>query len=265
MREALSFPCEGETLVATLDRAQGNCGLLIVTGGRQTRIGPHRMMAKLAAEISLHGVPVFRFDRRGTGDSSGIDPGFLASAPDIMAATTAFGQACPGLDRIWGLGLCDAASALGLFGAEASLYGLLLLNPWVVEAEPNAPAPEAIRAHYYRRLTTVAGWRALLTRGFNPLAATRGMRKALRKSNQQLADDVMAALVNFQGPKHILIAEQDATARAFMSMYQGVPGAALRRSGSATLTCLDSASHSFASPADHEWLVAQVLAALSDV
>ncbi len=90
MRRSLSFPCEGETLFATIDESAGPVGLLIVTGGQQTRIGPHRMMAKLARDLAEAGHPVFRFDRRGVGDSSGNDPGYIGSAQDIAAAVDAF-------------------------------------------------------------------------------------------------------------------------------------------------------------------------------
>jgi exosortase A-associated hydrolase 1 len=262
MRTGLSFSCEGEQLCATLDAAPGDQGLLIVTGGRQTRIGPHGMMAKLASRIAADGVPVFRFDRRGVGDSGGVDPGFRGSRPDVMAAVASFRSHCPTVKRIWGLGLCDGASALALHGEQASLHGLILLNPWVIEAEADAPPPEAIRAYYRDRLTSIAGWRHLLTHGFNPAAAVRGARSALRSSDPGLAHDVMTSLAAFSGPSHILLAQSDATARAFLSVYDGTLGTAIRQAGNVTLATRDSASHSFASPADHHWMSAQIIAAL---
>ena len=44
-----------------------------------------------------------------------------------------------------GFGLCDGATALALFGGEAGLDGLILVNPWLVEAEAGEPPPAAIR------------------------------------------------------------------------------------------------------------------------
>lgn len=254
MRSALTFACRDETLVGTLDAADGTSGLLIVTGGRQTRTGPHRMMAMLASALASEGFPVFRFDRRGVGDSSGTDPGFRHIAPDIAAAAAAFRGACPHIRQLGGLGLCDGASAIALHHVSAGLDGLILLNPWVIEAEPGSPPPAAIRAHYRSRLTTVAGWQKLLTRGINPVAAIKGALRLFEQPDRTLADDVMASLHTFQGPVHILLAERDATAQAFLSVYRPIPSHSVER--------LDSASHSFAGPADEAWLKARVLSAL---
>src|SRR3546814_6776173 len=65
-------------------------GLLIVAGGNELRSGAHRGMAKLAARLARDGFPVFRFDRRGVGDSEGENGGFLSSGPDIAEAVAAF-------------------------------------------------------------------------------------------------------------------------------------------------------------------------------
>jgi exosortase A-associated hydrolase 1 len=262
LRRSLIFDCADETLIGTLDDADRRVGVLIVTGGRQTRIGPHRMMATLAGELAAEGHPVFRYDRRGVGDSSGLDPGFRDSGPDIAAAAAAFRTACPHLETLWGLGLCDGASALALHHRRGGLDGLILLNPWIVEAEAGSPAPEAIRAHYRERLFTVDGWRTLLTKGFSPSAAIRGLRSAFRTSDQTLADDVMRSLGQFGGPVHILLAERDATARAYLSMHQGKPGAMFRNAAQLKVKRRDSASHSFAGNGDQPWLMEHILAAL---
>src|SRR3546814_19808079 len=81
------------------------------------------------------GFPVFRFDRRGVGDSEGENGGFLSSGPDIAEAVAAFLRASPGLRRIVALGNCDAATALALFHDVEELAALLLANPWVVESD----------------------------------------------------------------------------------------------------------------------------------
>jgi pimeloyl-ACP methyl ester carboxylesterase len=98
MRHPLSFACEGATLAASLDEAAGTTGLLIVSGGNEIRSGAHRGMATLAARIADTGHPVFRFDRRGVGDSEGANGGFESSGPDIAAAIAAFRDAAPQVD-----------------------------------------------------------------------------------------------------------------------------------------------------------------------
>ncbi len=63
---------------------------------------------------------MFRFDRRGIGDSTGENHGFESSADDIAAAAAAF-RAESGVTRIVGFGNCDAATALAFFhGAQGS-------------------------------------------------------------------------------------------------------------------------------------------------
>jgi pimeloyl-ACP methyl ester carboxylesterase len=99
MRRPLSFPCGAETLAGTLDPGEGSTGLLIVNGGTQIRIGAHRGMQALAARVAATGYPVFRFDRRGVGDSDGSDPGFRDSSPDITAAVAAFRAEAPRRQR----------------------------------------------------------------------------------------------------------------------------------------------------------------------
>ena len=152
VRRLTSFTCAGETLAATLDDAPGATGLLIVSGGNEIRIGAHRGMAELAATIAAAGHPVFRYDRRGIGDSTGENNGFESSAEDIREAVAAFRREAPHLTRVVAFGNCDAASALVLFHAEAAIDALLLANPWTIEAADDLPPAAAIRSRYVEKL-----------------------------------------------------------------------------------------------------------------
>ena len=109
-RRHLTFACEGSILAATLDEGMAATGLLIVSGGNELRSGPWSGQAQLAAQIAEAGYPVFRFDRRGIGDSEGPNGEFRSSAADIAAAFAAFRSACPHMVRIVAMGNCDAAS-----------------------------------------------------------------------------------------------------------------------------------------------------------
>src|SRR3546814_15129203 len=106
MRTLIAFPCEGETLVGTLDAAPGKTGLLIVSGGNEIRVGAHRGMALLAERLAAAGLPVFRFDRRGFGDSTGANDGYTPSGPDLPAAVRAFRAAVPPLSTTFGSAPC---------------------------------------------------------------------------------------------------------------------------------------------------------------
>ena len=85
----LTFNCEGSYLAGTLDTAPLTTGLLLVSGGNELRSGAFRGQARLAQTIAKRGFPVFRYDRRGVGDSEGENLGFTQSEPDIRAAIEA--------------------------------------------------------------------------------------------------------------------------------------------------------------------------------
>ncbi len=257
MRRLLTFECAGHRLAASADGALGPVGLMMVTGGTQTRAGSHRVFERLAAALAREGYPCFRFDRRGVGDSEGEDPGFRGSGPDIGAAASAFRAQSPGLERIVGLGLCDGGTALALFGAEAGLAGLILLNPWLVEAEADAPPAAAIRHHYRQRLLSASAWRRLLSGGISYRKALAGLRRAAVPPPSDLPSQVSSALRRSALPAEIILARGDATAIAAEAEWRAIGGAAP--------IFVESDSHTFARPGDGEAVRIAVLAALARV
>jgi exosortase A-associated hydrolase 1 len=262
MRRLLSFNCEGHALGGTLDDAPGVTGLLIVTGGSQTRIGSHRMFERLAAAVAAAGHPCFRFDRRGVGDSEGDDPGYRGSGDDLAAAAAAFRAACPQVRRIVGFGLCDGATALALFGRDAQVDSLLLANPWFVEAEAGAPPPAAIKRHYRDQLLSLSGWKRLLSGGVSYRKLARGLlRIGAPAAPNDLASDVAHALGDPQMPVRIVLAERDATAIAAREVWNSA-GFRPVRDRSLPPAILPSDSHTFARPGDEEALRDAVLDAV---
>lgn len=257
MRRLVTFACEGAALGGSLDSAAGATGLLIAVGGTQTRVGSHRMFERLAGAVAAQGYPAFRFDRRGVGDSEGEDPGWRGSGPDLVAAAAAFRREEPGVTRIVGLGLCDGAGALCLHAA-AGLDGLILVNPWLVEAGTGDPAPAALRQHYRKRLTDPAAWKKLLTGA----TSYRSIFRSLLKSAQRSPGDLSTALANALRasglPAYWILAAGDATAVA-AAHELGRPawrGLAEQR------RTLSTDSHTFARPGDMAALERAVLTAL---
>jgi hypothetical protein len=95
----------------------------------------------LAQRLAVIGTPVFRYDRRGVGDSTGDNVGFLSAEPDLIAAVAAFRHAAPHVTPLIGFGNCDAASTLELFGRSAGFDEIILANPWVIEPIDDPPPP----------------------------------------------------------------------------------------------------------------------------
>ena len=239
MRTLIAFVCEGETLAATLDEAAGTTGLLIVSGGNEIRSGAHRGMALLAQRLATAGTPVFRYDRRGVGDSTGDNGGFLTAQPDLIAAAAAFRHAAPHVTRLIGFGNCDAASTLALFGRSAGIDRVVLANPWVVETIDDLPPAAAIRARYVERLRDPATWRRAVKGQVSLTKLLKGLRRVVATAHEErapLATQVLAALDDWRDDVDIVLASGDATAIAFAAEYRGA----------ASVTRLDTASHSFA-------------------
>lgn len=261
MRRLLSFDCDGAALGATLDSADGTTGLLIVTGGTQTRIGSHRMFERLALALAREGRPCLRFDRRGVGDSEGEDPDFKGSGPDLTAAATAFRREQPQLRRLLGFGLCDGASALALHGGAAGLDGYVLVNPWFVEAETGEPPAAAIKSHYREQLLSLSGWKRLLSGSISYRKALKGIGRIMSSRPSTLAGEIAASLGKAGLPAQLVLATRDATAIAAQAEWASPAFKAVRQANPAPVT-IDSDSHTFSRPGDEAALLAAVKGAL---
>ncbi|MDB5678000.1 hydrolase 1, exosortase A system-associated [Sphingomonas bacterium] len=254
MRELISFPCQGDALAGTLDDAAGSTGLLIVSGGNEIRCGAHRGMALLAADLAASGIPVFRFDRRGIGDSEGANHGYADSGPDIAAAVTAFRTVAPQVKRIVGFGNCDAATALALFHREAGIESLVLANPWVGDEGDDLPPADAIRSHYADRVRDPKQWLRLVSGGINIGKVIKGLRKAsaaIPEVSNPIAERMATALGDT--PHRFLLANRDNTAIRFASAWPH---------GGDKRECATD-SHSFARAGDAAWLANQLREALA--
>lgn len=260
MRRLIAFACGDDEMVGTLDTADGQIGLLIISGGDEVRGGAHRGMAQLADAVAERGFAVFRYDRRGVGDSSGVNSGYAGSSDDIAAAAAAFRAEQPELRRIVGMGLCDGATALALFGAEAGVDGFILVNPYVEDGDGDQPPASAIRARYGEKLRDPKSVGRLLTGGVNFAKLRKGLGAILSSTSQDLADQVAQALAVADQPTTIILATGDATAIAFEAALRTPAFAALRER--ATVIRIASHSHSFARPADAASFTDTVIAVL---
>jgi exosortase A-associated hydrolase 1 len=259
-RLQLAFGCGELRLAGTLDTAPGITGLLIVSGGNELRSGAFSGQAQLAARIAKAGFPVFRFDRRGVGDSEGENRGFRHSARDIAAAMEAFRALAPQIERVVAFGNCDAASALMLAGG-AGCHGLVLSNPWTIEGDAadnddaSALPPDAIRARYLEKLKNPREVARLLSGGVNLGKLMRGVTRSLSPPPppSNLAEEMRAGLAGFSGPVRILLAGADRTAQVFENVWD--------KGDTRIHRCAD-AGHAFVEPEHRIWLEKQVLAAL---
>ncbi|WP_095010955.1 hydrolase 1, exosortase A system-associated [Tsuneonella mangrovi] len=250
----MTFECVDSMLAGTLDAAKGTTGLLLVTGGNEVRSGAFSGQAALAARIAAAGFPVFRFDRRGVGDSGGENRGFRRSKRDIEAALAAFKAIAPTVDRVVGFGNCDAASAL-MLASGAGCDALILSNPWTIDDADDTPPPSAVRARYMEKLKDPKEILRLVTGGVNLGKLAKGLRQASKAKSAPttLAGEMAAGLAEYDGPVQILLATSDRTAQAFAESWD--------RDDPRIARC-DRATHAWVEPRAREFLDQQIIAAL---
>lgn len=258
-RLQFTFGCGSLKLAGSLDTAPGVTGLLIVSGGNDVRSGAFSGQSQLAARLARKGFPVFRFDRRGVGDSEGENRGFRSSKGDIQAALEAFRAMAPQMERVVAFGNCDAASALMLMEGEG-FDGLILSNPWTIENEEAAVdepqhSPDAIRSRYAEKLRDPGEVARLLRGGVDLRKLAKGVVSSLRPAPppSSLALEMQNGLARFDGNARILLAEADRTAQVFEAAWD---------KGDTRLIRCPGAGHAYVEPDHREWLEQQILAAL---
>jgi exosortase A-associated hydrolase 1 len=268
MRRMIGFDCEGTRLVGTFDEETQTTGLLIVSGGNEIRSGAHAGQAAMAAHFAALGYPVFRYDRRGIGDSEGDNGGYENSAADIAAAVSTFRHDAPAMQRVVAFGNCDAATALALFGEGVAIDALILANPWVIEnatAEASTPLTSAaVRARYWNRLKNPSSMIDLFTGKINLRKLAGGLIKAAQSDTPTgLAERIATALTTSPLPSMILLADRDTTALAFMSAWNSTAFTDVRSRHEITLQSCSTASHSFADAAAKAWLLDRIESVLT--
>ena len=255
-RRHLLVPLAADTIVATYDEAPNATGLLIVTGGNETRAGAHRGMSLLAARLAAAGTPVLRYDRRGTGDSTGVNTGYRGARDDLIAAADAFRTHAPHVTRVIAYGNCDAAATLALWGRDAHIDAVILANPWVVEPHRDLPPKAAIKAHYAARLRDPAAWRAIAKKGLSLPKLIKGLRAIASPAPRDArTTTALAAIAGWNERATVILASGDATAIAYAD-------AARRANVTPETIRIDTSSHSFARPGDTAALEAAIRAIL---
>lgn len=228
--EAIVFGDPADPQMGVLHPAKqgARCGVLIVVGGPQYRVGAHRSFVLWARALAAAGIPVFRFDLPGMGDSAGEPAGFDHNDSAIQAALSQFFQVQPNMREVVLLGLCDAASAAMIVApTDPRVSGLVLLNPWV---RSEAGQARTLVKHYYlRRVVSWQFWRKLLSgatglaAGREFLANWRTARSATGSTGQGFVERMHRGWSAFGGESLLILSGQDLTAQEFVEHCQGEP------------------------------------------
>ena len=256
---AVIFTCEGDRLIGILSEpahARSDLGVIIIVGGPQYRVGSHRQFVHLSRHLAAEGWPTLRFDYRGMGDAEGDVRPFDSVDADIRAAIDAFTGAQPSVRRVVLWGLCDGASAALIYaGSDPRVDGLVIVNPWVRDAQIQAATQ---LKHYYRsRLLSGIFWKRLLGGEVNVrMAAKEGiavLKRALGttpRSEATFQVRMLAGWRHHRRPVLLLLSGNDLTAKEFVERATRDPAWSAQLV-SATCRRMDiaSADHTFSTTA----------------
>jgi exosortase A-associated hydrolase 1 len=261
--EVLVFQLSGERLIGLVARPDvpADCGVLIVVGGPQYRVGSHRQFLLLSRRLAAEGYPALRFDYRGMGDSEGAMRSFEGVSGDIEAAIDALLLDCPTVKRVVLWGLCDAASAALLYvqaTKDLRVAGLILLNPWV---RSEASLAQTHIKHYYgQRLmqrefwVKLAGGKMQLLKSIRGLLSSamlaRGKGVEREDAPPSFQDRMAEGLKQFPGVVLLILSGQDYTAKEFLEFVgSSALWSGLLDAGKITRIDVPDADHTFSSNA----------------
>jgi exosortase A-associated hydrolase 1 len=247
-------------MLGILHYAQGRVpgvGVLLVVGGPQYRVGSHRQFVLLARELASAGIPVFRFDYRGMGDSVGEARDFEAISDDIRVALDVFREREPGVAGVVLWGLCDAATANAFYAvSDERVVGQIALNPWVRTSEGEAEA--YIRHYYLKRLLSRDFWHKVLGLKLDASGALKdflhklmqsrrgGNRAAVHSDQRPLPERLRDAQIGYARSTLLILSGQDLTAREYENRVAESPEwKDWMASAGVTVCRLEEADHTF--------------------
>lgn len=260
----LVFACAGEDLVGILSEPDepSSVGVLVIVGGPQYRAGSHRQFVLLARYLAERGFPVFRFDCRGMGDSTGATRTFEKIDDDIACAIRAFAGRLPTMHSLVLWGLCDAASAAMMNASKHALVrALVLLNPWAWAEETQAQT--RLRYYYMSRFFSLAFWHKLLSGrvrlGDSTRSLARTVSSAARGASLHLdyRRAMTEGLAHFRGRLLLILSGKDLTAKEFLRYVDSQPEwTKLLSPSRAERLDLANADHTFSTRLDRDRVAA---------
>ncbi len=273
LERGVVFDCAGDPLLGIVHPAiaRARLGVMLVVGGPQYRIGAHRQYVLLARALAAAGIPAFRFDYRGMGDSDGELRTFEEIADDLAAAAATFVADC-GVAELVLWGLCDGASAIAFYAAgDARVRGVVLANPWVRTEEIHAAA--AVSGHYRRQIADPRTWWRAVTGRVRLGGAAKAVAAAVRTrvarrlpgfvagpEAHSLSDRVLSDLCRYSGPVLLILSGADGAAAEFeIATRTRRPYRRWLASPQVTIERLPGADHAFSTTAWRDQVIAATL------
>jgi len=228
----LAYSCGSEAVTGFvhLPTEPLDIGVLMVVGGPQYKVGSHRQFVILARYLAARGIPVFRFDYRGMGDSTGPMQDFESSNLDISSAIDVFLKQCGSVKKLVLWGLCDAASAISFYAPlDDRVGGLVMLNPWVRTEQSESKV--FLKDYYIKRLRSKGFWLKVITKDFDFKGSifsfaqkVKGAGKKTSTENNEsllpLPKRVIESMGRFEKDVLIILSGDDLTAKEFVQLVE---------------------------------------------
>ncbi|MEI7868106.1 MAG: hydrolase 1, exosortase A system-associated [Candidatus Methylumidiphilus sp.] len=236
--QPIVFKCGNYRLIgiATSTNSLSKTGVLIIVGGPQYRSGSHRQFTLLARNLAENGIPSFRFDYRGMGDSEGNIRNFENLNEDVHTAINAF-SITEKVDKIIIWGLCDAASAALYYAhTDPRVAGIILLNPWV-HTEVSAERAR-LKYYYISRLFQKSFWSKFFSGRINFIGSSKEIANSVinllsskyflphyntydsLKKNQTFIERMLFGLNEYSGKVLLILSGNDLVSHEFQQLIE---------------------------------------------
>ena len=207
------FESRGLSLVGILTKPAGpgkpRAATVFIHGWGGNRIGPHRIIVKVARTLAEHGIASFRFDLGGRGDSQGDpDSATLDTMIEDTCGAVAFMRERLGDIPMSLWGICSGGNvAIGAATLRSEVSRLVLLStlPFI----PQKKASESLArtknqaTGYLKKLFSLKTWKRLVTGAVD----LGGVRRTLfghygrspERDRKDSARDIMKAFRSYRG------------------------------------------------------------------
>jgi pimeloyl-ACP methyl ester carboxylesterase len=256
-------------ILAFAEEPRQDLAVIVMNSGILHRMGPNRLHVKIARRLSARGLPVFRFDLSGIGDSEPRRDGLryaLSTLEEVRAAMDLVERECA-VHRFVLMGICSGAdNALRIAPLDARIVGIVPIEALTFATEGYA------FDRLWRRAFLSRTWLRLIRGQLNVWGSLRTVTKqfAPRPPVKEALEEAVWVLPKAADIAADLFAFTEKGGRANLVYSVREPGwfhyrtglkkllAPLVASGKVTVSTIDETDHLF-TPLEHQgWLLARL-------
>lgn len=240
----------GTVVLPTPPAPRPPLGLVTVHGWGGTRIGPHRLLVRISRQAAENGIPAFRFDLPGRGESGGDSLSVnLDGMIDATRRACAWLQKTHRCQEIALCGICSGGNVALGHASRNEVAGVCLLSTFpFTERETPVERPSSIPRlkEYLRKALSPDTWRRLFRGEINLKAVSQNLAPPPQdeedRQRKTSSRDILADLSGHPPPLSFVYGSADPEWPRSWSYYEpfvkkhGIPHA---------IHVIDDANHNF--------------------